>query len=81
MTKWGHGQNEEKFCGHASDTHRDGYRGRRRSNATYLRNGKDFDVGRVRVTGRGFGAEFLPVGMDVDTLDGSWTTAVPSARV
>ncbi|MFE2736921.1 hypothetical protein, partial [Streptomyces sp. NPDC059349] len=50
-------------------------------NATYLRNGKDFDVGRVRVAGRGFGAEFLPVGMDVDTLDGSWTTAVPSARV
>ncbi|WP_327580144.1 reverse transcriptase domain-containing protein [Streptomyces sp. NBC_00145] len=50
-------------------------------NAAYLRNGKDFDVGRVRVTGRGFGAEFLPVGMDVDTLDGSWTTAVPSARV
>ncbi|WP_443043327.1 reverse transcriptase domain-containing protein [Streptomyces sp. NBC_00371] len=50
-------------------------------NAAYLRNGKDFDVGWVRVTGRGFGAEFLPVGMDVDTLDGSWTTAVPSARV
>ncbi|WP_327579126.1 reverse transcriptase domain-containing protein [Streptomyces sp. NBC_00145] len=56
-------------------------RGTPQGNAAYLRNGKDFDVGRVRVTGRGFGAEFLPVGMDVDTLDGSWTTAVPSARV
>ncbi|MFD0515718.1 reverse transcriptase domain-containing protein [Streptomyces aureus] len=56
-------------------------RGTPQGNAAYLRNGKDFDVGRVRVTGRGFGAEFLPVGMDVDTLDGSWTTAVPSTRV
>ncbi|WP_326709834.1 reverse transcriptase domain-containing protein [Streptomyces sp. NBC_01474] len=56
-------------------------RGTPQGNAAYLRNGKDFDVGWVRVTGRGFGAEFLPVGMDVDTLDGSWTTAVPSARV
>jgi hypothetical protein len=26
-----------------------------RGNATYLRNGQDFDVGRVRVAGCGFG--------------------------
>ncbi|MFD7057260.1 reverse transcriptase/maturase family protein, partial [Streptomyces mirabilis] len=31
-------------------------------NATYLRNGQDFDVRRVRVAGCGFGWEFLPVG-------------------
>jgi len=50
-------------------------------NAAYLRNGEDSDVGWIWVTGRGFGAEFLPVSMDVDSFDGSWATAVPSTRV
>ncbi|MFF3160149.1 hypothetical protein, partial [Streptomyces sp. NPDC057910] len=50
-------------------------------NATYLGNGEDFDVGRVRVAGCGFGAVLPPVGVNVDSFDGAWAAAIPSARV
>lgn len=61
--------------------HQETFTGTPQGNATYLRNGQDFDVRRVRVAGCGFGWEFLPVGVDVDAFDGAWATAVPPAGV